>query len=271
MLMPEILTDFSDTAVDDAVVESLADYLTAQGKTPGFEWIETPDLTIFISGMEYSMFNCVLRTNLDPANADKRIAETVGLLKSRKVPFVWRIRKMDKPTDLSVLLEKVGLKRSEEPGMAIELAKLKAPQPPPRFMLERVKGKDRIEAYVRLLIPAYGGPLSMVEPFIKMVKHADMGNRFRHYIGHLDGRPVATSSVLLSSGVAGLYNVATLPEARGRGIGAYMSSAPLLEALEDSYCISILQASDMGRPVYERLGFQNRGKLISYSLPSAGG
>ena len=219
--------------------------------------------------MEFSMFNCVLRTKLDPANAEKRITETVNLLKSKRIPFVWRIRRGDKPFDLQVLLEKAGLKGSEEPGMAIDLNKIKAPQPPAGFRLERVKGKERLEAYVRLLIPAYQAPISMVEPFIRMIEYADLGDRFRHYIGHIDGKPVATSSVLLASGVAGLYNVATLPNARGKGVGAYMSSAPLLEAREDGYCISILQASKMGRPVYERLGFQNRGKLISYSLPNA--
>jgi hypothetical protein len=224
--MPEILIDFSEPAVDDAVVESQVEYLSAQGKTPGFEWIETPDLTVFISGMEFSMFNCVLRTNLEPANAERRIAETVERFKSRKVPFFWRIRKTDKPSNLPILLEKAGLKRSEEPGMAIDLDNLKAPQPPPSFKLERARGEDRLEVYVRLLIPAYQAPLSMVEPFIRMILYADLGDRFRHYIGHLDGRPVATSSVLLASGVEGLYNVSTLPEARGKGIGAYMSSAP---------------------------------------------
>lgn len=265
--MPEILTDFSDLAVDDAVVDSLVEYLSVQGTTPGFEWIETPDLTVFISGMDFSMFNCVLRTNLDPANAEVRIVETLNRFKSRNVPFNWRIRKTDRPANLHILLEKAGLKRSEEPGMAIHLDDLKVPPPPPGLKLERAKGKERLEAYVRLLIPAYQAPLSMVEPFIKMILHADLGDRFRHYIGHLEGKPVATSSVLLARGVAGLYNVATMPKARGKGIGAYMSSAPLLEAREDGYRISILQTTAMGRPVYERLGFQNRGKLIKYSLP----
>jgi len=269
--MPKILTDFLDAAVDDAVVDSLVEYLSAQGKTPGFEWIETSDLTIFISGMDFSMFNCVLRTNLDQANAEKRIAETVELLRQRRVPFVWRIRKMDEPADLHVLLEKYGLRRSEELGMAIDLDELKTPRPPPGFKLERAKGKDRLEAYVRLLIPAYQAPPSMVEPFIRMILHTDLGDSFRHYIGHLDGRPVAASSVLLASGVAGLYNVATMPDVRGKGIGAFMSSAPLLEARENGYRIGVLQASDMGRPVYERLGFQNRGRLICYSLPRADG
>jgi hypothetical protein len=48
-----------------------------------------------------------------------------------------------------------------------------------------------------------------------------------------------------------------------------MSSAPLLEARDDGYRVSILQASKMGRPVYTKLGFQDRGKLINYSLPKS--
>ena len=45
-------------------------------------------------------------------------------------------------------------------------------------------------------------------------------------------------------------NVATMPEARGKGVGAYISSAPLVEARGDGYRVSILHASDLGRPVY---------------------
>jgi hypothetical protein len=48
----------------------------------------------------------------------------------------------------------------------------------------------------------------------------------RHYIGHLDGELVATSTILLSDGVAGLYMVATMPEARGKGVGSYTTVAP---------------------------------------------
>jgi GNAT superfamily N-acetyltransferase len=265
--MTNILTNFSDKAVDEAVVENQVEYLSSGGKAPGFEWIETDDLTIFISGMDYSLFNVVLRTNLDPSNADARIMETLMLLRSRGVPFFWKIRESDSPEDLSIRLEKAGLRRSEEPGMAADLEKLKAPPPPPNFRMERVRGRERLEAYVRLLIPAYEAPYSMVEPFTRMMLQADLGDKYRHYIGHLNGKPVATSSLLLAKGVAGLYNVSTLREARGKGVGSYMSSAPLLEARDDGYRIGILQASDLGRPVYAKLGFQDRGRLISYSLP----
>ena len=87
---------------------------------------------------------------------------------------------------------------------------------------------------------------------------------FRTYLALLNNQPVGTSQLFTSAGVAGIYNVTCLPEARGQGIGAAITLAPLLEAREMGYRIGILQASSMGYKVYERLGFQDFGKLSVY-------
>lgn len=64
--------------------------------------------------------------------------------------------------------------------------------------------------------------------------------------------------------MAGVQFVATLPEARGQGLGGAMSLAPLLEARQVGYRIGILQSSEMGFPVYRRLGFQQVCQLEHY-------
>ena len=86
------------------------------------------------------------------------------------------------------------------------------------------------------------------------------------YVATLDGRPVATSQLFVGAGVAGIYNVTCLPEARGQGIGRAITLAPLLEARRQGYATSILQASDLGYPVYRRLGFRDYGRLNAYQL-----
>ena len=88
--------------------------------------------------------------------------------------------------------------------------------------------------------------------------------QFRTYLTLLDGKPVGTSQLFLSEGVAGIYNVTCIPEARGQGIGSATTLAPLLKAREMGYQIGVLQASQKGYNVYRRLGFQDFGKLSLY-------
>jgi predicted acetyltransferase len=75
---------------------------------------------------------------------------------------------------------------------------------------------------------------------------------------------VATATLVPSTGVAGIYNVATLPEARGQGIGAAMT-ATVLRAGRDLGChTAILIASELGEPVYRRVGFEECCRVGEY-------
>jgi len=88
--------------------------------------------------------------------------------------------------------------------------------------------------------------------------------QFQTYLALLNGKPVGTSQLFLSEGVAGIYNVTCIPEVRGQGIGSAITLAPLLKARELGYRIGILQASQRGHGVYRRLGFQDFGELSLY-------
>ena len=76
------------------------------------------------------------------------------------------------------------------------------------------------------------------------------------YLGYLDRKPVASSILFLGAGVAGVYGVGTIPEARNQGIGAAMTMKPLRGAREQGYHFAVLFSSRMGYPVYKRLGFR---------------
>lgn len=79
---------------------------------------------------------------------------------------------------------------------------------------------------------------------------------WQNYAALLHGMAVASASVLFAAGVAGIYGVMTVPEARRQGIGAALTLRALLDARERGFRIGVLQSTKMGVGVYRRLGFE---------------
>lgn len=80
---------------------------------------------------------------------------------------------------------------------------------------------------------------------------------FRLYITE-DACVVGISEI---DGDAGVFFVATLPEARGRGLAGGLLAAALVEARARGCDVSTLQATKLGEPVYARLGYERLGAI----------
>lgn len=72
----------------------------------------------------------------------------------------------------------------------------------------------------------------------------------------VDREVAATAALIVSDGVAGVYNVATPEPWRRRGLGEAATRAAVAEGRERGCSIATLQSSDMGYPIYERMGFR---------------
>jgi ribosomal protein S18 acetylase RimI-like enzyme len=81
-------------------------------------------------------------------------------------------------------------------------------------------------------------------------------SRVENYVGYALGVPAATSMVFTTGGVAGIYFVSTLPGFRRRGFGEAMTWRAVEDGRDAGCKSSFLQASEMGRRVYERMGFR---------------
>jgi GNAT superfamily N-acetyltransferase len=75
------------------------------------------------------------------------------------------------------------------------------------------------------------------------------------------GRPAACLGIWDVDGDAHVQLVATLPEARGRGLASRLLARALIDARERGCTTSSLQATAMGRPVYTRLGYRDLGRV----------
>jgi GNAT superfamily N-acetyltransferase len=77
------------------------------------------------------------------------------------------------------------------------------------------------------------------------------------YLARVGGEPVACLGALSADGDCGIYLVATLPAARGRGLASGLLRQALRDARESGCTTSSLQATKAGFPVYERLGYRD--------------
>ena len=136
---------------------------------------------------------------------------------------------------------------------------------PSELTIEPVCDMETLEQWVKAALIGFGLSENSENDCLDLFAALGFDMPLRNYVGLMDGRPVATSQLFLAAGVAGVYWVSTVPEARRQGIGMALTLALLREARAMGYRISILHPSDMGRGVYRRLGFEDYGKL-SYGI-----
>ena len=66
---------------------------------------------------------------------------------------------------------------------------------------------------------------------------------------------MTSGTLLLSDGIASIYNVSTPPELRRRGYASAITAYMMEEAIRCGYRLMWIWASDAGKSVYARLGF----------------
>ncbi len=276
--MNDILTDLSPAALAAAIQENEIAFWLYRARVAGWAIHEDAGLTWYESGIRGAMDNGVMRTRLRPDEADRRIEQTQAYFAERDLPLIWWGGPARTPTDLAARLEAHGfVSLGDDPGMASDLHALVENLPAPRGLsIERVADDESLTEWIVALRVANGGaapslPLSARTITLNRPASYALDDPYRLYLARLDGRPVATAALQVAAGVAGLYCVATVPQARRQGIGSAIVLASLRDARAAGYRVGVLGASPMGYGVYRRLGFEQYCVLQSHTWDPADG
>jgi ribosomal protein S18 acetylase RimI-like enzyme len=87
------------------------------------------------------------------------------------------------------------------------------------------------------------------------------GDPAHTYIARLDGEPAASVVTNDHDGDCSVWWVATIPEARGRGLAPGLMRRALADGRDRGCEVTTLQATKAGRPVYERMGYRDFGTI----------
>jgi GNAT superfamily N-acetyltransferase len=82
-------------------------------------------------------------------------------------------------------------------------------------------------------------------------------------VGYVEGEPVARSMAVVRDGVVGVHNVYVPPSRRRMGYGGAITTATVDLGREMGATAACLEATEMGAPVYRRMGFVHRYDYVT--------
>lgn len=267
--MDRPLKELPAATVVAAVKANWANFYTHVGRAPAAELSIGPSLSWLLTGVPDPFLNVVFRTDLPSDGLTEIVDDVLSYFRSRHVARLSWWADWSGADPGQHLLDRGLTFHSRGTAMAADLRSVADNAPTPAgLIITRVESRTTLRPWIRVMSVGFGIPKEAESRLLELFSSVALEPPLQTYLAMLDGRPVATSQLFVGSGVAGIYNVTCLPAARGRGIGAAVTKAPMQEARRQGCDLAILQASQLGYPVYRRLGFHDYGRIGTYQFRS---
>ena len=129
---------------------------------------------------------------------------------------------------------------------------------PENIAIEEVLDSETLRAWCSVMTTVYEFPDFAADVWYKILDHLGLGTdrTLRHFLALADGVPVATASLFLGGGVAGLSSIATLPDHRHQGIATAITGETYDVARRSGYHIGTLFSAPEAVGIYEKIGFR---------------
>ena len=229
-------------------------FTDAMRLTPGSELYETAAFTLHANPEGTPFHNMVLPRG--PQDAEPLLAAVRDFHGRRGLPFsVWTRGHADGALE-AALLARGFVELFRMPAMAL-LADPGTRCEPAGLEIRRVTDDAGRRDYREVTAEAYsiyGTPRAITDRVFTSLESL-VAPHVAGFVGYRGAEPVAAALVYLSHGVAGINFVGTVTAARGGGYGEAVTWAAVREGFRRGAAFVNLQASPMGRPVYERMGF----------------
>ena len=255
-----------------AIEANLFSFFEQLSGWPRVEIHDEADSFWTISDLPFPLFNSVMRARASSDRIDALIDERIAACQSRNVPMLWWTGPSTQPADLGARLEARGFLFEPSHGMIADLNDGENPalagptHEELSITIEPVRDHATLKAWSRVLCDSFGAPPTFGEAFGELATAIGLedGSPFRHWLARVNGQAAATCSMFLGAGVAGIYDVATIPEKRRRGIARRITDAAMHEARALGAGTAILHSSSLGAGVYRSLGFHDVCEIGQY-------
>jgi hypothetical protein len=235
----------------------LAAWSLLAGLARGGEVEDTGDILFTTVPSPVAYFNSAfVRHPADPAAC---IEPARAFFAERDRPFTLRFREPDSPT-AAAACQSAGLVAADtSPLMSAAVADIAPPATEGIRRVDTATWDDQLSTIAK----GFGMPVELITGlFDASLVHTPAYAGFTAYV---DGEPASTASLIVSGDVAGVYNVATPEAFRRRGLGEATTRAVVAEGGRRGCTVTTLQASVMGYPIYERMGYRTVARWLSFT------
>jgi len=260
--MKTILKEIISESINYYIEKNLDDFYTKSSEHSNY--ISRIDENVsWVLAKKADWPDCIFKANFENLNIKNEIFKVKKLIQEGKAPNGWTVGPLTKPKNLGIFLEKCGFSNVyQQVGMAVELKEVADNKTNNiDLIVEKVENEVSLSQWSDVVSKVFN-----LRVDYDLLKFLYLQEDFHFYLGNFKGNYVSTLMLYLSSGVAGLHAVSTLPEYRGKGFGLSISRKVLINALHRGYFIGVLQASALGEKIYKKLGFQKYCQIISYAL-----
>ena len=249
---------------DRGLIEGLAASGRWYGSVRMREW---PEAVAVRSELPTDMVNLLVL--LRPPESFDRLMAEAGTFFGPRIP--WKMMVKQAATDrVQAEAPRWRLQpHGASPGMLLNPLGT-TPAPPPSIRVEAVANRTQLADWSYVAGRCFGIPrfvLRRVFPQVPSMRDDPPTGAFVGYDG--EGTPVASSFLVVARQVATVYMVGTLPRVRRRGYGAALTWAALAAGRAAGADTGALNATPMGRPVYERMGFRVYDPYLEWHPPTS--
>ncbi|MEJ2588741.1 MAG: GNAT family N-acetyltransferase [Deltaproteobacteria bacterium] len=230
------------------------------GRGPGCVLHEENNILWFETPLPIIPYNGVLRFSVSD-DSERQINAIINRFQNRQVPFIWVLHPSSQPPDLSHRLVDHGLKDVEPIyGMARTLASLPdLPALPSNIQVRKVADEHDANALIQFASWRWNIPEEHQTAYAKIVsqefRFGMPGAKAHMWQAWHEDRPIAKVALYLGSRSAGIYAVATRPEARRQGLASFLTVTALHYAYDAGYHLAILHSTPMAQKLYKSMGF----------------
>jgi predicted GNAT family acetyltransferase len=219
---------------------------------PGHVLHEVDGVVVCLTGLDDDEQNTAL-IERQPEDAAAALAEAERVFKAHGRSIGVDLERSRHP-DVDAELRAMGLEMvATRPAMAIRIQDVALAQMPDGIEIARVTDPGLLADLVDVEVGTFETDRAVAEGLLAP-SQLSLPN-VRLYAATADGRAVAQAVTNTQRGAVGVFGVATLPAYRRRGIGTAIT-AFAIDDVRDGADLAWLQSTEMGRALYERMGFR---------------